>query len=121
MGYTYSADVDSYFGRFLTLPGVRELSVAEQRDRAVLEVISERRTVTEVACQRGPASVEASVLDLRRERPYWGPRQITAAGKIIRSSSLGVGRGALELVAHELVVALHPRVVVGAVPVGVSR
>jgi transposase InsO family protein len=90
---------------------MRELSVAEQRYRAVLEVISEGRTVTEVACQWGvsrqalhgwlaryeaegldgladrshrpagcphqmPAGVAAVVLELRRERPYWGPRRI---------------------------------------------
>jgi transposase-like protein len=87
------------------------LSFAEQRYRAVLEVISEGRTVKEVASQWGvsrqtlhgwlaryeagglegladrshrtagyahqmPASVEAAVLELRRQRPYWGPRRI---------------------------------------------
>jgi transposase-like protein len=90
---------------------MRELSVAEQRYRAVLEVISGGRTVVEVACQWGvsrqtvhgwlaryeagglegladrshrpagcphqmPAWVEAAVLELRRERRYWGPRRI---------------------------------------------
>jgi transposase InsO family protein len=35
----------------LTLPVMRELSVAEQRYRAVLEVVAEGRTVTEVAVQ----------------------------------------------------------------------
>ena len=91
---------------------MRELSVAEQRYRAVLEVIAEGRTVSEVAAQwavsrqtvhgwlaryeaeglvgladrshrpggcphQMPGSVEAVVLELRRERPYWGPRRIT--------------------------------------------
>jgi hypothetical protein len=32
---------------------MRELSVTEQRYRAVFEVVSDGRTVTEVACQGG--------------------------------------------------------------------
>jgi len=43
--------VDSYFGWFLTLPCMREMSVAEQRYQAVLAVISDGRSVTEVAGQ----------------------------------------------------------------------
>jgi transposase InsO family protein len=90
---------------------MRELSVAEQRYRAVLAVVAEGRTVTEVAAQwqvsrqtlhtwlaryeleglegltdrshrpghcphQMPAEVEALVLELRRSRPYWGPRNL---------------------------------------------
>ena len=85
--------------------------MAEQRYQAVLAVISDGRTVVEVASQWGvsrqtvhawlsryeaeglaglgdrshrPAScphqlvpeLEAQVLELRRARPYWGPRRI---------------------------------------------
>jgi len=95
--------------------------VAEQRYRAVLEVISEGRTVTEVASQWGvsrqtlhgwlaryeagglegladrshrpvgcphqmPVPVEAAVLELRRQRPYWGPRRIALELKTSGSS-----------------------------------
>jgi transposase InsO family protein len=90
---------------------MRELSVAEQRYQAVLAVIGEGRTVTEVAAQwrvsrqtvhawlaryeaegleglkdrsHRPAScphqmsaeLEAMVLELRRWRPFWGPRNL---------------------------------------------
>jgi transposase InsO family protein len=90
---------------------MREMSVAEQRYRAVLAVIAEGRTVGEVAGQwrvsrqtvhawlaryeagglegladrshrpascphQMPASVVALVLELRRSRPYWGPRRL---------------------------------------------
>ena len=85
--------------------------MAEQRYQAVLAVIGEGRTVTEVAKQwnvdrstlhrwlaryelegleglgdrthrpescphQMPAAVEAMVLELRRHRPYWGPRNL---------------------------------------------
>ena len=85
--------------------------MAEQRYQAVLAVISDGRTVTEVAGQwkvsrqtlhgwlaryeaqglegladrshrpagcphQMPAELEARVLELRRARPYWGPRRI---------------------------------------------
>src|SRR5215472_7038530 len=90
---------------------MRELSVAEQRYQAVQAVISEGRTVTEVAAQwhvsrqtvhawlaryeaggleelgdrsHRPAdcphqmsvALEAQVLELRRWKPFWGPRNI---------------------------------------------
>jgi transposase-like protein len=90
---------------------MRELSVAEQRYQAVLAVIGDGRTVSEVAGQwrvsrqtlhswlaRYEASglqglvdrshrpalcphqidpgVEALTLELRRSRPYWGPRRL---------------------------------------------
>jgi transposase InsO family protein len=90
---------------------MREMSVAEQRYQAVLAVISDGRTVTEVAGQwkvsrqtlhswlaryeaqgleglgdrshrpgscphQMPAELAARVLELRRARPYWGPRRI---------------------------------------------
>jgi transposase InsO family protein len=90
---------------------MREMSVAEQRYQAVLAVIADGRTVSEVAGQWGvsrqtlhtwlsryeaegltgladrshrPVScphqlgpeLEALVLELRRSRPFWGPRRI---------------------------------------------
>jgi transposase len=90
---------------------MREMSVAEQRYQAVLAVIADGRSVTEVAgqwrvsrqtlhgwlsryeagglealadashrprsCPHQLASeLEARVLELRRARPYWGPRRI---------------------------------------------
>src|SRR3954454_6759550 len=90
---------------------MRELSVVEQRYQAVLAVIADCRTATEVAGQwsvsrqtvqtwlaryealgleglsdrshrprssphQMPALVEARVLEMRRVRPYWGPRRL---------------------------------------------
>src|SRR4051812_17218869 len=90
---------------------MRELSVVEQRYQAVLAVITDGRTATEVASQwsvsrqtvqtwllryealgldgladrshrpkssphQMPAEVEARVLEMRRLRPYWGPRRL---------------------------------------------
>src|SRR5437588_11584510 len=90
---------------------MREVSVAEQRYRAVLAVIGEGKTVTEVAAElrvsrqtmhtwlaryeaggleqladrsHRPAvcphqmsrELEALVLELRRWKPYWGPRSL---------------------------------------------
>jgi transposase InsO family protein len=90
---------------------MRELSVAEQRYQAVLAVISDGLSISQVAEKFGvsrqtlhawlaryeaqgleglvdrshrpvscphqmPAAVEASVLELRRSRPYWGPRRL---------------------------------------------
>lgn len=90
---------------------MRELSVAEQRYQAVLAVVADGLSVTQVAEKVGvsrqtlhawlaryeaegleglvdrshrpdrcphqmPAAVEAAVLELRRSRPYWGPRRI---------------------------------------------
>ena len=90
---------------------MRELSVAEQRYKAVLAVVGEGRTVTEVAHEwrvsrqtlhtwlaryeagglealgdgshrpakcphQMPAELEAMVLELRRYKPYWGPRSL---------------------------------------------
>jgi hypothetical protein len=40
--------LDTYFGRFLTL-SMRELSMAEQRNRAVLAVIAKSHSVSSVA------------------------------------------------------------------------
>jgi transposase InsO family protein len=90
---------------------MRELSVAEQRYQAVLAVISDGLSVSQVAEKVGvsrqtvhawlaryeasgleglvdrshrpvscphqmPAGVEAALLELRRSRPYWGPRRL---------------------------------------------
>ena len=90
---------------------MREMSVAEQRYQAVLAVISDGRTILDVAEQwrvsrqtvhtwlsryeadglegltdrshrprscphQMPAEVEALALELRRSRPYWGPRRL---------------------------------------------
>ncbi|WP_183517657.1 IS481 family transposase [Mycolicibacterium sp. BK634] len=90
---------------------MRELSVAEQRYQAVLAVISDGLSISQVASKVGvsrqtlhawlaryeaqgleglidrshrpascphqmPAEVEATVLELRRSRPYWGPRRL---------------------------------------------
>jgi transposase InsO family protein len=90
---------------------MRELSVAEQRYQAVLAVISDGLTISQVAQKVGvsrqtlhswlaryeaegldglvdrshrpvscphqmSAEVEAALLELRRSRPYWGPRRL---------------------------------------------
>jgi transposase len=90
---------------------MREISVAEQRYQAVLSVISDGLSISQVAEKVGvsrqtvhawlarygaegleglkdrshrpdrcrhqmPAQVEAAVLELRRSRPYWGPRRL---------------------------------------------
>ncbi|ORB19918.1 IS481 family transposase [Mycolicibacterium moriokaense] len=90
---------------------MRELSVAEQRYQAVLAVISDGLSISQVASKVGvsrqtlhswlaryeaegleglvdrshrparcphqmPAEVEAALLELRRWRPYWGPRRL---------------------------------------------
>jgi transposase InsO family protein len=90
---------------------MRELSVAEQRYQAVMAVISDGLSVSQVAEKVGvsrqtlhswlaryeaqgldglvdrshrparcphqmPAMVEAALLELRRSRPYWGPRRL---------------------------------------------
>jgi transposase InsO family protein len=90
---------------------MRELSVAEQRYQAVLAVISDGLSISQVASKVGvsrqtlhswlaryeadgleglldrshrpvscphqmPAEVEAALLELRRSRPYWGPRRL---------------------------------------------
>src|ERR1700761_1175921 len=90
---------------------MRELSVAEQRYQAVLAVISDGLSVSQVAEKVGvsrqtlhswlaryeaqgleglvnrshrpvscphqmPAAVEAALLEVRRSRPYWGPRRL---------------------------------------------
>lgn len=95
----------------MTLPFMREMSVAEQRYQAVLAVIADGETVTSVAARFGvsrqslhvwlaryeaegleglvdrshrpvecphqmPAVVEAALVELRRSRPYWGPRRL---------------------------------------------
>src|ERR1700739_3406686 len=90
---------------------MREFSVAEQRYQAVLAVISDGLSISQVAEKVGvsrqtlhawlgryeaeglegvgdrshrpvscphqmPAAVEAALLELRRSRPYWGPRRL---------------------------------------------
>jgi transposase InsO family protein len=90
---------------------MRELSVAEQRYKAVLAVIADGKSVTDVAAEwrvsrqtmhtwlaryetgglehladrshrpascphQMPAEVEAMVLEMRRWKPYWGPRRL---------------------------------------------
>lgn len=95
----------------LDTPLMRELSVAEQRYQAVLAVISDGLSVSQLAQKVGvsrqtlhswlasyeeaglnglsdrshrpascphqmPARVEAALLELRRSRPYWGPKRL---------------------------------------------
>jgi transposase InsO family protein len=90
---------------------MRELTVAEQRYQAVMAVISDGLSISQVADKVGvsrqtlhswlaryeaegleglvdrshrpvscphqmPAAAEAAVLELRRSRPYWGPRRL---------------------------------------------
>jgi transposase len=90
---------------------MRELSVAEQRYQAVLAVIGDGLSISQVASKCGvsrqtlhswlaryeeagleglidrshrpascphqmPAEVEAALLELRRSRPYWGPKRL---------------------------------------------
>ena len=90
---------------------MREISVAEQRYQAVLSVIGDGLSISQVAGKVGvsrqtvhawlaryeaegleglkdrshrpdrcphqmPAHVEAAALELRRSRPYWGPRRL---------------------------------------------
>src|ERR1700756_3925296 len=90
---------------------MKELTVAEQRYQAVLAVISDGLSISQVAEKVGvsrqtlhtwlaryeahgleglvdrshrpvscphqmPAAVEAALLELRRSRPYWGPRRL---------------------------------------------
>jgi transposase InsO family protein len=106
-----SADGLHLLRLILDTPLMRELSVAEQRYQAVLAVISDGLSVSQVAQKVGvsrqtlhawlaryeaqgleglvdrshrPVScphqmsslVEAAVLELRRSRPYWGPRRL---------------------------------------------
>ena len=95
----------------MTLSRMREISVAEQRYKAVLAVVADGRTVTEVSSEWGvsrqtlhswlaryeadgleglsdrshrPArcphqivgALEAEILEMRRAKPYWGPRRL---------------------------------------------
>src|SRR6201999_1986132 len=90
---------------------MKELTVAEQRYQAVLAVISDGLSISQVAEKVGvsrqklhswlaaeeaagldglkdrshrpvgcphqmPPAVEAAVMELRRSRPYWGPRRL---------------------------------------------
>ncbi|PBJ62898.1 IS481 family transposase, partial [Mycobacterium avium subsp. hominissuis] len=90
---------------------MRELSVAEQRSQAVMAVVGDGLSISQVAEKVGvsrqtlhawltryeaegldgltdrshrpvscphqmPAVVEAALLELRRSRPYWGPRRL---------------------------------------------
>lgn len=106
-----SADALRLFRLILDTPWMRELSVVEQRYQAVLAVISDGLSISQVASKVGvsrqtlhawlaryeaqglegladrshrpascphqmPAQVEAAVLELRRSRPYWGPRRL---------------------------------------------
>jgi transposase-like protein len=126
---------------------MRELSVAEQRYQAVLAVISDGLSISQVAGKVGvsrqtlhmwlaryeaegleglvdrshrpgtcphqmPADVEARLLELRRSRPYWGPRRLvfeladlpaeqrcqlcreTAANYVVKSDTAGGTRAA---------------------------
>jgi transposase InsO family protein len=111
MGDGVSADALHLLRLILDTPWMRELSVAEQRYQAVLAVISDGLSVSQVAQKVGvsrqtlhswlaryeaeglegladrshrpvscphqmPAAVEARLLELRRSRPYWGPRRL---------------------------------------------
>ena len=111
MGDSVSADALHLLRLILDTPWMRELSVAEQRYQAVLAVISDGLSISQVASKVGvsrqtlhawlaryeaeglegladrshrprrcphqmPAAVEAVVLELRRSRPYWGPRRL---------------------------------------------
>jgi transposase len=93
---------------------MREISVVEQRYRAVSAVVADGRTVTEVAGewkvsrqtlhswlaryeaeglegladrshrpvsspQQMAAEIEATVLEMRRAPPYWGPRRLASS------------------------------------------
>jgi transposase InsO family protein len=106
-----SVDALQLLRLILDTPLMRELSVAEQRYQAVLAVISDGLSVSQVAQKVGvsrqtlhtwlaryeaegleglvdrshrpvscphqmPAAVEAAMLELRRSRPYWGPRRL---------------------------------------------
>ena len=105
----------------MTLPHMREISVAEQRYKAVLAVIADGRAVKEVASAVGvsrqtlhawlaryeaegleglgdrshrpahcphqiAAEAEVMVLEMRRARPYWGPRRM-----VLELAKKGVG------------------------------
>src|ERR1700755_2250151 len=111
MADSVSADALHLLRLILDTPLMRELSVAEQRYQAVLAVISDGLSVSQVAHKVGvsrqtlhswlaryeeagleglidrshrpascphqmPAAVEAALLELRRSRPYWGPRRL---------------------------------------------
>jgi transposase InsO family protein len=111
MGDSVSADALHLLRLILDTPLMRELSVAEQRYQAVLAVISDGLSISQVASKVGvsrqtlhawlaryeaegleglvnrshrpvscphqmPAEVEAVLLELRRSRPYWGPRRL---------------------------------------------
>src|ERR1044071_7956949 len=111
MADSVSADARQLLRLILDTPLMRELSVAEQRYQAVLAVISDGLSISQVASKVGvsrqtlhawlaryeaegleglmdrshrpmscphqmPAYVEAALLELRRSRPYWGPRRL---------------------------------------------
>jgi transposase InsO family protein len=111
MADSVSADALHLLRLILDTPDMRELSVAEQRYQAVLAVISDGLSISQVAQKVGvsrqtlhswlaryeaqgleglvdrshrpvscphqmPAAVEAALLELRRSRPYWGPRRL---------------------------------------------
>lgn len=111
MADSVSADALHLLRLILDTPWMRELSVVEQRYQAVLAVISDGLSISQVASKVGvsrqtlhawlaryeaeglegladrshrpgscphqmPAAVEAAVLELRRSRPYWGPRRL---------------------------------------------
>jgi transposase InsO family protein len=113
---------------------MRELSVAEQRYQAVLAVISDGLSVSQVAEKVGvsrqtvhtwlaryeargleglvdrshrpvscphqmPAEVEAAMLELRRSRPYWGPRRL-----VFELAKRGVGPVPSESAAYRALV-----------------
>jgi transposase InsO family protein len=113
---------------------MRELSVAEQRYQAVLAVISDGLSISQVASKVGvsrqtlhswlaryeaegleglvdrshrpvscphqmPAHVEAALLELRRSRPYWGPRRL-----VFELSKRGVGPVPSESAAYRALV-----------------
>src|SRR3979411_2968443 len=81
----------TYFGCFVTLPRMREMSVTEQRYKAVLAVIGDGRTVSEVATDWGVSRrtmhrwlvrYEADGLEglnNRSHRPAQSPRQMPPA------------------------------------------
>jgi transposase len=106
-----SVDPLQRFRLILDTPEMRDLSVAEQRYQAVLAVIGDGLSISQVAKKVGVsrqtlhawlaryeaegleglkdrshrparcphqmgAEVEAMLLELRRTRPYWGPRRL---------------------------------------------
>src|SRR2546422_11266387 len=95
MRYTPSADSSQLLRLICHLPGMREMSVFEQRYKAILAVIGDGRTVSEVAsdwgvCRRTMhrwlAHYEAEGLEGlsdRSHRPAYCPHQMPATVEVM--------------------------------------